>query len=695
MGSPSQIRADVEGLRAIAVLMVLFYHSGMEIFSGGFSGVDIFFVISGFLITQQLARELEQHNTISIIDFYARRARRLLPAATTVLLFTAFLAWIYLPATSWCNLSIDIAGSSLYIQNWVLADRSVDYLAQGSGISPLLHFWSLSIEEQFYLAWPLIIMSCILFAKRYLISTTALLKWVILLILASSAVNSIIVSYTYPDHGYFATTCRVWEIAIGALIALNTDWLRRHLPEGYSVYLSSTGILAILLSCFMINAQTPWPGFATLFPTLGTAFIIVAGTYQKETTVTRILGARPMRWFGGLSYGIYLWHWPLIFFTNQLGSRGLIINLLIFLASIILAITTFHLIENPIRHNRYLASHRGTALSLGACCMMLSTGAALALSSQVPQTPSPPKDAPGAAILVDPATKNGDRPAIITNPERFFSKSGIFYPAPSSATTDVPPVYTTGCQADEKTTSPRHDCVFGARNGSVRVALVGDSVAAQWLSAFETIAKLENWRLELFAKGACSFTSDVPPFYKGGLYESCGEWNRNILKIMTDPATRPDIVIHSQNRSLSDLAPNGGNPLADNYQALVSAGIKVVAIKDNPAPSGGTIWNPEASYTCLERYPEDFQACWYRANDGVGTKGITSAIKLVPEVMLLDLNAWICPPSVRKCPLVIGERLIFRQGSHLTKSYVDSLAPVIHRKLRSLGIAKSHPLEWP
>jgi len=405
--------------------------------------------------------------------------------------------------------------------------------------------------------------------------------------------------------------------------------------------------------------------------------------------------SRPPRWFGGLSYGIYLWHWPLIFITDHLGSRGLKVNLLIFMVSTILALITFHLIENPIRYNRYLASRRGTALGLGACCMMLSTGVALALSSQVPQATSAPKEALGATILVDPATNNSLQPAIITNPERFFTKSGKFYPAPSSATTDVPPVYTTGCQADEEATSPRHDCVFGARDGTVRDALVGDSVTAQWLSAFETIAKLENWRLELFAKGACSFTSDVPHFYKGGLYESCGEWNRNILKILSDPATRPGIVIHSQNRALPELAPDNKNPLADNYRVLVDAGIKVIAIKDNPAPNGGTIWNPEASYTCLEQYPDDFHAYWYRPNDGVGTKGIINAIKLVPEVKLLDLNDWICPPSVKKCPLVIGERLIFRQGSHLTKSYVDSLSPVIHRKLVALGLAKQQPLALP
>ena len=270
------VRLDIEGLRAIAVTMVLVYHTGAGVLSGGFAGVDVFFVISGFLITSLLLRELTRSGTVSISAFYARRARRLLPAASLVILVTLALGWWVMPSSARSDLGADGIAAALYVLNWTLAARSVDYLAEGAAVSPLQHYWSLCVEEQYYVVWPLAILLAVAVARR--------LGWrprqVLLVLVAVGGVASLAYSVwatgTSPATAYFVSTTRVWELAIGSLLAFAAGSLGG-LSARASFLLAWSGLAAIACTALLFSRSTPWPGAAALVPTLGTAAVIAAG----------------------------------------------------------------------------------------------------------------------------------------------------------------------------------------------------------------------------------------------------------------------------------------------------------------------------------------------------------------------------------------------------------------------------------
>ncbi|MGO1167995.1 MAG: acyltransferase family protein, partial [Janibacter sp.] len=343
------LRGDIEGLRAVAVGTVLIYHVGIPFMPGGFVGVDIFFVISGFLITSLLLREATRSGRISIADFYARRARRLLPAASVVLIFTAILGWFILPGQDRGNLGTDVMAATFYVINWALAYRSVDYLAEDAAPSLLQHYWSLSVEEQFYVVWPLIIIVGLFIAKRTRLRPKPLLFGLLGLIAAASLAYSVVHTASDPATAYFYSTTRIWELAIGALLAFLVVRLAS-LPRGIAELLAGVGLLLVLWSAFFLDGKTPWPGAWALAPTVGAALIIAAGCASQSTITARLLSLKPMVWIGGLSYAIYLWHWPLITMAKVAYPDVRIRHLVVLgLLSIALAWMTKHLVEDPIR----------------------------------------------------------------------------------------------------------------------------------------------------------------------------------------------------------------------------------------------------------------------------------------------------------------------------------------------------------
>ncbi|HEY0700376.1 MAG TPA: acyltransferase, partial [Micromonospora sp.] len=308
-------RGDIEGMRALAVILVLVGHAAPGLLPGGFVGVDVFFVISGFLITGLLVEELDRTGRISLAGFYARRARRLLPAAALVGLVSLLLAVLFLPKVRWADTGWDAVASALYAMNWRLAEQAVDYLAADNSASILQHYWSLAVEEQFYLLWPLLL---VVFAggwrrpghpRRRL--RPMLLVAALVVVAVPSFVWSVVLTQTDPARAYFVSTTRLWELALGGGLALAGARLRR-MPAPVAAGVAWASVAAILAAAALLAPDHAFPGYLALLPTLGAAAVIAGGLVPGGAGPERVLGLRPLRATGAVSYSLYLWHWPVL-----------------------------------------------------------------------------------------------------------------------------------------------------------------------------------------------------------------------------------------------------------------------------------------------------------------------------------------------------------------------------------------------
>ncbi|GAA4558182.1 acyltransferase family protein [Planotetraspora kaengkrachanensis] len=661
--SSSRFRGDIEGLRAVAVGLVLLYHAGLPFLPGGFVGVDVFFVISGFLITTQLVSEMGRTGTISLVRFYARRAKRLLPAAGIVLLVSAVLTRLFIPATRWSEIGGDIAGAALYIVNWRFADRSVDYLAEDSQPSPVQHFWSLAVEEQFYLVWPLLILAAIVVA-RMLRGRTRPTLWVgLALVVVPSFAWSLSETANVPARAFFETTTRMWELGIGAAVALAAGAFTR-LPRVPAIVLGWAGLAAIAAAGLLITGETAWPGYAAALPTLGAAAVIAAGFAVTRGGPASLLGVKPMRWIGGLSYSLYLWHWPLLvaataYFGDLSAKQGLVVAAV----SVVPAWLTARVVENPLRHSAAIARSSRLALSMGANFTLLGVAAGLVLLLSVGGTQVPAGAvAQGAAALGD---KPRDSPA-----GAVVEHVDWMTPTPTEAAADVPDAYAKGCQ-QVTTKSEVVTCQYGDRSGPTTVAVVGDSKMAQWMPALQSLADQNSWNLVTYFKSACGY-SLASTEYDGKPYQSCREWTDEVRRRLT--ADPPSFVITSQGEAKGLDA--GGKPtqaamvqgLRGAWSELTSLHTRVVVVADNPPPGMNV-------YECVAKNPDKLSACAFDRKRYAASAAPTQSLaaKGRPGVAFVDLFDAICPAD--RCAPVIGNVLVYRQGSHITATYIDSLTP--------------------
>ena len=350
--SDRRFRPDVEGLRAVAILLVVLYHAHVPGLTGGYIGVDVFFVISGFVITGLLLRERSGTGRTSILDFYARRCRRILPAATLVILATVAATYVVLGVTTGNSTADDGRWAAAFLANFHFESVSTNYLAAGRPPSPLQNYWSLSVEEQFYLVYPTLFL-VVASAKRLFTMRVRLLAALSVVIVASYWL-SISQTTSNPSLAYFSPLTRAWELALGALVVITTSWLRR-LPQPVAVLLTWTGLGAIVYSAFAFNAHTAYPGSLVAIPVVGAAMIIGGGAAVPKAGTESLLGTTPFQWTGRRSYSLYLLHWPiLIIAAERVGSTSLPVgeSLLLVLVAVALSATSYSLVENPIRHLR-------------------------------------------------------------------------------------------------------------------------------------------------------------------------------------------------------------------------------------------------------------------------------------------------------------------------------------------------------
>ncbi len=679
--APAQgFRPDIEGLRAVAVLLVLVYHAGLPL-RNGFLGVDVFFVISGFLITGLLVRELTTTGTISWTRFLGRRVRRLLPAAIVVLVVTAVVAYFVVPGLRRREIGTDVLGAALYVVNWVLAGRAVDYLAADSLPSPVQHYWSLSVEEQFYVVWPLaLILLAFVLRRLGRRPTTALVGLLLALLAVPSFGYAAWLGAVDPDRAYFVTTTRVWELGIGAGLAVwchGRDPARasRAFPPTAWAALGWVGLAAVLGAGVWLPPGAVTPGPWTLVPTLGAAAVILSGWAGAPDGPVRLLGLAPMVWIGGLSYSLYLWHWPAVV-LGEWAFDGLTTaqKVALVVASAIPAWACHRFLEAPIHHSRTLARRVGPALGLGVALSLTGALAAVPLltaASPFRTTPVagpvPPLATLGAATLGTPP--GADPAAYAVDDWQWLT------PDPQLAGEDRPAADVDRCQVDRLVEEPVA-CEFGVRDGATTVALVGDSKAMQWLPALQELATARDWRIVTYGKSACAFAGGRAE-NEGKPYPACDEWNGRVVERLS--AQPPDVLVTS---GYSARAWDGTRAtraalvdgLAERWRDVGKTGARLVVLGDSPV-------SPDNLDVCTARHPREVTRCAFDRDSAVAGSGLPAQREAAAAAGadLVDLTDWICP--TQQCPVAIGHVTVHRAGDHLTATYVRTLAPTLGRAL--------------
>ncbi|GEK17134.1 acyltransferase family protein [Cellulomonas persica] len=682
--APPGFRRDIQGLRAVAVALVLLYHAGVPGLPGGYVGVDVFFVISGFLITGLIVREIERTGRLSLTRFYARRARRLLPATALVFVAVAAVTAAVLPVSQWRDVASDMVASALYVVNWRFADLSVDYLAADTATSPLQHFWSLAVEEQFYVVWPLLIVGLLWWARRRSGPLSrGRLALGLLVIAVPSLAWSVHLTSADPGRAYFVTTTRLWELTVGALLAVGLTRVGR-LPLVVRTALGWAGIAAIAAAAALFDVSTPFPGLAALLPVLGAAAVIAAGTGDGRGRLAP-LELAPMQDVGALSYSLYLWHWPVLIGAQAFwGTPGEPLRvptaLLAIGFSVVPAWLAYRVVEQPFHTSTLLAAPR-RALAAGLVCILVGLVAAGALVLAADRRLATEQ----AAAQTLGQTHPGGRVLGLDEPPADWapddrSPTG-YLPTPSLIGDDV------GALAGEKCIGPVRAedvelCDYGDPTGPT-IAVVGDSKMHQWLDALQQIADRRGWHLVTMLQSACPFAHVTVVDREDAPNDACRRVNDvRIDAVLADDAI--DHVLLSQASQVACASPDScarqsrkvmRGALEDVLRDLTDAGRRPVVVADNRKPDTDMI-------ACVASHEDDVSACEFRLAVEKRPTLIQAAERTGTPVA--DMQPWITPGN-HGWP-VIGGVTVYRQGSHITATYARSLTDVLEQQLVAAGL---------
>ncbi|WP_045746696.1 acyltransferase family protein [Actinoplanes rectilineatus] len=689
--SRAGFRGDIEGLRAIAVVLVVAAHVGVPGFAGGYAGVDVFFVVSGFLITTLLLKELDRTGSISLGGFFARRIVRLLPAATLVLVATLAGAWLWLPPTRVPEISWDAAFAAFSGINWRLAYEGVQYLNADAVPSPLQHYWSLAVEEQFYLLWPLLILSvAVLFRRRGHHPRVPLVMILSVITGASLAMSGSLTS----SWAYFGTHTRAWELAVGALVALSAAW-PTVLPARLAAVLTWGGVAAIGLAAVLFDEDTHFPGTAALLPVLGTAAVIAVGIANPDDGAVRFLRRRPFQIIGRYSYGWYLWHWPLLMIgPAALGTTSSVwLGLLLAVIAFGLAAASYHLLEHPLRRMARWRERPRRGLWLGGGLIAASTVAALLAGLFAPAISTGAATTDAAKELAGSRDQEAQLRALIAQSTSLSDLPANLRPSITEAKADQPVVYADKCHLDydaTQVTSTSASCVYGVRDGEQTMVLFGDSHAAHWFPAVNTIAGQRGMRLLSLTKSACP-AADAPVWNLGldRPYPECTRWRESVFKEIA--RVKPAVVILSSNGGDGGglLDATGKKPLTGTdsdqqwvaawtktFDRIKAAGARPVLIQDTPWPSGDV---PD----CLAGHADRVETCSRsvaKAIPSPARRALVTAAAKARGVTVVDPRPWFCTETV--CPPIVGNVMVWKDDSHMSTAYAAVLAPLLAARLK-------------
>jgi peptidoglycan/LPS O-acetylase OafA/YrhL len=709
-------RPELEGLRGIAILLVVACHAGIAGVDAGFIGVDLFFVLSGFLITGLLVDEHDRTGHIALSTFYARRAKRILPAAAVVLVATLVAAMAVYSPLDMARIAQDGLAAGLSLANIRFGLEATDYFAAADP-SPMLHYWSLSLEEQFYLVWPAILIVVMRTTRPRLGAVggagTVLLASLSLCVLLTPLSSS---------WSYYSLPTRAWQLAAGATVAIAVRGPVR-MPSLAGAVIGWAGFVLIAASLLAITPVTPYPGVAATLPTAGAIALIAAGT-APGSPGTLLLSRTPVRWLGRISYSLYLWHWPVLVLggsllggREELGSLSrdpTVHTMLLIAVAVVLAAATWRFVEEPFRAGRLSHGGRRRAFAVGMAAILSVTVTSTALSGVAQreiaavsgyEVEGDPIDLDDDGRWVDAEPTPEPSPTAVPEPTTEPSIGQSASPEPTARPTQPPPpppkprikgtipeglrptlaaarddadrLLRDGCALAIGGSTPP-DCVYGDKRGPFTVALVGDSHAMNWFPAFERVATRRHWRLIPFTKYSCVFVDmRIWSEHLKREYTECETWRARVVDRLR--RLKPDLVVISSNKWFPTIVDRDGEPKRQG--AALAALIERI-----PGQVAILVDTPRSDHdvpACLARHPTEIEKCTTPKDAAVGWRHRIREVEArrLSGAPVIDLSTSICPTD--PCPPIIGRRIVYRDHHHLTATFARSLARDV-----DAGIAK-------
>lgn len=643
-GQNHGVRADIQALRALAIVSVLIFHVWPNQLSGGYVGVDIFFVISGYLITGQLWRQEQRTGKVDFKDFWARRARRLLPASLLAILLTTLATYFFTTPSWFLKVRGEGIGATLYAQNWVLIGKVTNYLTDDGTKSPFQHFWSLSVEEQYYIFWPVVLFLALL-AVRYVprLNNRVLLLTVLWVILISSLAYSIWMTYDQPQNAYFNTFTRAWEFAAGALLAVATKSDSDSAAKRSPIWFWA-GTALMFYAIFTFTEATPFPSWYACIPVLGAVLALHGGQSESRWIPRFWLGFRPVQFIGDISYSLYLWHWPVLILAPWVLRHATNVwdEVAVVAISVVLGWLSKRFVEDPVRFGPLSRLKNGRQL--------LSAGLAMALLIGI---------STGAGAAADTEFKN-------------ISKDFKLQPPLNNLSKGVTARETSDCKISREGTGFK-TCQKGDPNGKIRVALIGDSHTREWFVPVDDLAFKHHWNMTMISKSACTLVD--PAVYPTGLtHHTCKGWNQQLEKYL---ASQPpfDLIINSNSTLVTQGREDVGAAFASMVKKMTANGhTKFFLIHDTPKPDPNFV-------PCIEMWMKQAgEKCAVSRSQGLTPSDpMPAAVAGFPNVIVADFTDEFC--DAKTCPPVVGNIVVYRDNSHITSTWAKHLQPVLEASI--------------
>jgi peptidoglycan/LPS O-acetylase OafA/YrhL len=613
---------QIQGLRALAAVLVTLFHA--KWISGGFIGVDIFYVISGFLITGLLMREIDRTGTISFKEFYARRFRRLLPTSFFVLVVTAVLAWFLLPGITRATLGRDVIAASLYVSNYLFAWWQTDYQNLDATPSPVIHYWSLAVEEQFYLVWPILILSFFILARK--LKSKNAIAWMVASVTLISFIYSIYLTENSPIWAFYSLPTRAWELGIGALIVLLPQMKMKRV-------FGLVGFVFLIISSFLFNESTAFPGLNALLPVLGTAMLI-ATVHSWPPFLNDVANNRVSQWLGRISYPLYLWHWPLLVLPSSYFARPLEVyeRLIAIAATLVFADLTHRFVEEPFRRSNSpaLLIYKKSAVVTVASVLL------------------------GTAIM-------------FTNTNK-IDVSGINGAVSLAQIKARPLIYDDGCHANYNQTESGK-CEYGDLQSNKTMVLYGDSHAAQWFPTVVEIAQRSGYKLISLTKSACSSVEVIRQDRGAFNMSRCSKWREKSIERIQ--RIKPDVLIMSSFQYFA-MPPQfrDREQWWNEGQKKLLAGVKdsathLIYLTDTPHPE------------------KDIPSCLATSSIEDCDDIARSENLSINGFKVVDPNPWLCSDT---CSSVKDGVVAYRDQSHISVDIARALIPRLTQALRDQGV---------
>jgi peptidoglycan/LPS O-acetylase OafA/YrhL len=682
-------RPDIQGLRALAVILVVLDHARIGPFHGGYIGVDVFFVISGFLITGLLLAEADRRGRVSLLDFYARRAKRILPAATLVLAATVVAGYFLLGGIQAIRLFKDTIWATFFAANIKFARDETDYFAQDDAIPPIQHYWSLAVEEQFYLVWPLIVLLLVALFKSRGRARRAVVLAIAVISLASFAwaTHAVVDS---PRGAYFSTPARAWELGLGAATAAVLLRIRR-LPPPLLAAASWAGVVMIGIAALSFTGDTRVPGAPALLPVLGTALLLGGGTAAAGWGPQRLFAVLPMRWIGDRSYSFYLWHWPALILVGEVwrtpeGLTGLLVSL----AALGLADLSYRYVENPFRDRAFVKPRwRGIALypvSVAVLGVMVFTAHAVLVKELNAKQP-----AITAAAYCDraDAPKCSDDPQVrLVEASVLAAKDGAEIPNPlRPAALGLADHVAADLGACEYFGIPEvmELCERGDPDGDRIMVLLGDSHMRHWIPALEKVGKRNGFTVYNFVLQGCTpaLVQPYSPFYEAPDTDCTffHEWTQEQIEDL-----RPDLVVMStdtQDRYVTeagdyvdddrDIAEMIETGMVDRIESLKPLAERIVVLGDVPRLEFDPSIISDRGATLADGLSDP-------ARRSMKMRRAVKAAAKTTGIGYIETRQWFC--AFEKCAVVVGDYITHRDRGHMTLEYAASLSGALGRRLQ-------------